>query len=295
MRVTNQATVDRMLSNIALSQRRLATAQEHMGTGLRINRPSDDPQGASRVMAGRTALELNGQYDRNIAVGLSDLSATEAALVRLTELLQRASELAVQGSNGTLTADGRSAIALEVGELLGEAITVGNTSHAGRYLFAGQQTSTTPFVPDSASYPTSVSYAGDSGLIEREISQGARVAVNVPGDDVLPDVFTALIQLRDDLVADDADAVGTDLGTLESTLNSVLQLRAEVGSKMRRVELSQARLEDERARLQTMIGDMEQTDLAEAIVLLQMQETAYQAALGAAGRTLGLSLLDFLR
>ena len=59
MRISDQAVVNRMLSQIALSQRRLSDVPERVGSGLRIRRPADDPYGASRVMAARSELERN--------------------------------------------------------------------------------------------------------------------------------------------------------------------------------------------------------------------------------------------
>ncbi len=294
MRISDQAVVNRMLSQIALSQRRLSEAQERVGSGLRVRRPADDPYGASRIMAARSELERNQQYDRSVAVALSDLAATEATLVQFTDVLGRASELAVQAATGSIGAAGRQAIALEVGQLLTAAITAGNSSQAGRYLFAGQLTDTTPFVPDDPNTPTIVNYVGDTGNIDREIAKGTRIAVNTTGNRVQP-LYAALIKFRDDLLADDSAALEVDIGTLETRLDSLLELRSEVGAKMQRVEMAQTQLENNEAQVRTLLAQIEQADLAEAIVQLQMHETAYQAALGAAGRTLGISLLEFLR
>jgi flagellar hook-associated protein 3 FlgL len=43
------------------------------------------------------------------------------------------------------------------------------------------------------------------------------------------------------------------------------------------------------------LSEIENVDIARAVVDLQMQEVAYQAALGATARVLQPSLLDFLR
>lgn len=284
-----------MLSQLSFTQRRLAQAQERVGSGLRISRPSDDPFSVSRIMASRTALERSRQYERSATMAISVMGATEAALTRLTALLQRASELSIQAASGSMSASGRTSIALEISQLLDEAIATGNTSHAGSYLFAGQMTDTAPYVPDIPANPTSVTYAGDTALIQREISAGTRIAVNITGDRVMPPLFATLIQLRDDLNANDASAVDASAGAVVSRLDEVLGLRSEIGAAMRRVELTQTRLQDDEIRLRTLMAELEQADLAETIVELQMQENAYQAALGAAGRTLSLTLLDFLR
>ncbi len=294
MRISDQTVVNRMLSQIALSQRRLSEAQERVGSGLRIRRPADDPYGTSRIMAARSELERNQQYDRNVAVALSDLAATEAALVRFADVLDRASELAIQASTDSVGAAGRQAIALEVEQLITAAITAGNSAQGGRYLFAGQLTDTAPFVPDDPNTPTVVNYVGDTGNIDREIAKGTRIAVNLTGNRVQA-LYAALIKFRDDLLADDGAALNLDVGALETQLDSLLELRSEVGAKMRRVETAQTQLDENKMQVRTLMAQIGQADLAEAIVELQMQETAYQAALGAAGRTLGISLLQFLR
>ena len=295
MRITNQVIVDRVLLQIAQTQRKLTETQSRIGSGLRVSRPSDDPYAASRIMAARTSLERTQQYDRNASMALSDLGATEAALTNLTGVLQRAAELAVQAANGTLSAAERSAIALEVGALVTQAITVGNTNHAGNYIFAGQKTDTVPYVPDIPNNPTTVTYNGDTGLIQREILEGTRLSVNITGDRVLPGVFAALISFRDDLLANDQVALDADGAALDTQLEAVLNLRGETGAKIRRTEMTQTHLQDDTARIRALLSQIEDADLTQTIVELQAHEVAYQAALGAASRTLGLNLLDFLR
>ena len=47
--------------------------------------------------------------------------------------------------------------------------------------------------------------------------------------------------------------------------------------------------------MKTQLSGIEDIDLAEVILELQMQEVAYKGALGAAGKVLQPTLLDFLR
>ena len=49
MRVTTQLLVDRSVRNINNQTNRLLTLQEQLATGLRVNRPSDDPIDARRA------------------------------------------------------------------------------------------------------------------------------------------------------------------------------------------------------------------------------------------------------
>src|SRR5438094_4012580 len=98
MRVSNNSITDRLLQQVQDSRRRLAEMQEQTGSGLKISKPSDDPTGSGRVMALSTQIDQNGQYQRNSDVALSDLTVNEASLSSLSDVLQRARELATQAA-----------------------------------------------------------------------------------------------------------------------------------------------------------------------------------------------------
>ena len=295
MRISSNMVTARVMDEIQNSRRRLFETQQQVSSGLRINRPADDPRGVRQLLLERTSLEQSGQYRRNIGVGASELESSESALVTVNDFMQRAIELSVQGANGTIGALERNEIALEVSELLKQAISVGNTQRAGRYIFSGLETRTAPFVPDDPNTPTLVTYAGDSGSTDREISRGVRVGTNITGNRGFPAVFQTLIQLRDNLLANNATAIGNDATALTSALDTIHELRSEIGSKVRRIESAEERLLDQEVLAHGVISNIEDADLAEGIVQLQLRETAYQAALGAAGRALNLSILEFLR
>lgn len=295
MRITSRTTIERALANIAQSQQRLADLQERLATGRRINRPSDDPAGTVRGLAIRTNMARDTQYVRSIDGGVSRMSATEAALDTLTTVVQRTRELAVTGTNATLDQAQRSNIAAEVGELLAEAIAIGNTNFGGQYLFAGHKTTTKPFTPVGTP-PTSVTYNGDSGVIERDISNGIRVQVNVPGDQVFSPTYQALIDLRTHLQTGDLTSIqNADLTALDGALETLLAQRGKLGATANRLEITRTRLESAGIADQTLLSEIEEGDLIETIVDLNAQENTYQAALAATARSVQSTLVQFLR
>lgn len=296
MRISHQSVAQRLMREIATGQEALFETQERLASGKAISKPSDDPFGLSRTLAARSDLDLGGQWQRNITVAMDDLGLGEALLGNLGDLLQRAQELAVQGANGALTGEARNQIGLEVSRLLTEAVAIGNSSFGGRYIFAGHQTNTPPFVEDVPGNPTVVNYVGDAGTIEREIGPGGeRIQVNIVGNGLFDGVYSTLIQLRDDLLADDQAAVNAASGAVSADFERVIEYRGDIGAKMRQAEVARNRLEDGELRLQSLIAGFEEADLAESLVDLQMRDTALNAALGAVARTLNTSLLDFLR
>lgn len=296
MRISHQSVAQRLLREISTGQEALFETQERLASGKAISKPSDDPFGLSRTLAARSDLDLGAQWQRNITVAEDDLGLSEALLTNLGDLLQRSQELATQGANGALTGDARAQIGLEISRLLTEAVAIGNSSFGGRYLFAGHQTGTPPFVEDVPGAATVVNYVGDTGVIEREIGPGGeRIQVNIVGDDLFSGIYSTLIQLRDDLNANDQAAVNLGSGAVSADLDRVIEARGDIGAKMRQAGVARNRLEDGELRLQSLIAGFEEADLAESLVDLQMRDTALNAALGAVARTLQTSLLDFLR
>lgn len=295
MRVTNTSLSMRLLSAIQTAQTRLSDTQERVSTGRRINRPSDDPFGTSRSIAAHASLDLVAQRQRTITLARSELASTESVLESLGSVITRTQELAVQADNSALDSGARRQIAAEVNQLLSEAITLGNTSYAGRRIFAGQQTETVPFVEDVPGLATVVTYQGDTGSIQREIGDSDQVPVNLRGDLIFMPLLQDLITFRDALNSNDLTGVAAASGNMSTRLDTVLQARGEIGARTRRLDLADTRLEDVMLQLQTSISSIEDADITREIVDMQTRETALQAALAATGRSLSTSLLDFLR
>ena len=295
LRITNAGTTSRLMEHLQTTQSRLAETQDRMGSGRRINKPSDDPFDNSRVMSMRTDLSLVAQRQRSIELAKSELGANEASLDGLGRVLARAQELAVQADSTTVDASGRQAIAAEVDRLLQEAVTIGNTSYAGRRIFGGYQTTTQPFAPDAPANATVVTFAGDAGAVTRDIGNGETIDVNLDGQAVFGGIFTSLIAFRDALTSNDRPGISAASTSLTTDADRVLQARGEIGARVRRVDMAGERLEGDQIDLQTQISLLEDADLTQEAVDLQMRDTALQAALSATAKSLTTSLLEFLR
>ncbi len=67
------------------------------------------------------------------------LGSTEDALLHAGDIIQRASDLAITGANGTNPEAALHAIADEVDQLLEQMIQIANSAQAGQYLFGGSK------------------------------------------------------------------------------------------------------------------------------------------------------------
>ena len=283
---------------------RVAKAQEQLTTGRVINRPSDDPAGATTAMRIRSSLADQKQYVRNADDAVGWLNQIDGTLSTMTDQVRRARDIALQGANsGSMGPDAREALATEIDQIRAGLVSSSNTQYLDRPVFGGLTAGSDAFtLADPADPSSAVVYTGvpSSTGVVRTVAAGAKVRVDVEG----PDVFgTAPDSVFDHLDGTRRRAAVRRCGGHErrrspgstptasgSPTCRPTSVRARSGSSARSSVASDSQLS-----LTSALSDVENTDLAKATVDLGLQEVAYQAALGATSRVLQPSLLDFLR
>ncbi|HOF40934.1 MAG TPA: flagellar hook-associated protein FlgL [Candidatus Hydrogenedentes bacterium] len=301
MRVTTQLLVDRSIRNINNQSNRLLTLQEQLATGLRVNRPSDDPIDARRAVSIRALLGKNEQYLANISMVSSPVAETNTSIETILSSFNRAWELALRGANGTNAQNQLDALALEINQLLEGIFSTANHETNGRYLFGGTRTTTPPYeaTRNAEGEITAVHFAGNAEAIHVAISDVLDLQYNEIGLDVFSknqDIFQTLLAVRDNLRAGDTSALGAvRLDEMETVRDQLTSALARVGSIQNRLDRSSEELEQFAFQLQTQLSDAIDADYADVITRLQAQTNAFQAALSAAARAIMPSLLDYVR
>jgi len=92
-----------------------------------------------------------------------------------------------------------------------------------------------------------------------------------------------------------ADDISKMIKPLQDAQNHLLTKTAEIGGRVRRLELLEARYEQDAINYEQMRSDAEDADMAEVIMKLKMAEAVHQAALSAGARVIQPTLMDFLR
>ncbi len=291
MRIGNQQIVDLTQYQINQAYESMAQAQTVLSTGKRINSPSDDPVGSAQAIELQGQLAESNQFSSTATDTLSWLQTTDTALTSISTALTQARSIAVQGANGTLTPDEQQALAANVTQLLQQAVQSANSTYNGRYVLSGYRTNTQPFVQSG----NTVTYQGDNGVIQREISPGQYMQINTPGSQALPAVFSSLTQLVTDLNAGNTSAVSADIGTIDSAQNGLLLAQATVGAGVNRITAEQSTLQSTQTTLTGQISNLVNADMAQAAIDFSTRQATYQAALNAAAKVIQPSLLDFLK
>lgn len=294
-----------LLRNVNNNLNRMDTNQNVVSTGKKINRPSDDPVGITYALRYRSELSINEQYQKNIDSAKSVVDHTDTTLSQLTDILQRATELTVQGVNGTNPQSALNAIAQEMSQIYEQAVTIGNDTFNGKSIFNGQFTDKLPYTKAGAP-----SEQTDTQKIVYQFAAGVTIPINVTGDEVFgtanpappatattPDnLFTVLRGLQQAFTAPANQANAKILmGQLSSRLDKVLDVRAEVGARANRIDLMESRMKDLNQNITALDAKTEDADMAETITNLKQDENVYQASLSVGSKIIQTSLLDYLR
>ncbi|MCS6927183.1 MAG: hypothetical protein NZ578_14935, partial [Candidatus Binatia bacterium] len=114
----------RNLNQVQISLERTV---QRLSTGLRINSAADDAAGLA--ISERLTAQIRGlnQAARNANDGISVLQTADGSLQEVSNLLQRARELAVQSANDATSASDRQSLNAEVSQVLAELDRLANT------------------------------------------------------------------------------------------------------------------------------------------------------------------------
>jgi len=293
MRITTEQMVRNTQLRLQGRLGRYEQAQSQLATGRKAIKPSDDPAGTARSLALRAGERSREQETRNAADAQSRLQITDAQLGAVSDRLQRVNELAITGASTRSGAE-REAIRSELLAIREELRGVANSRHRGQPLFAGLADPGEVIAADGT-------YQGDAGVIERRVGEGEVVRANVTATEVFgphsggPNVFTVLDQMAARLSAGDTAGVAASLGDLEAARTTLGRAQAVVGANANRVESAQQRTTDALLNLRTERAEVEDVDMAEALMELQTQQVAYEATLSAMAKALPQSLVNFLR
>lgn len=163
----------------------LGRLQEMIASGARLRRVSDAPADAFRLLGLRDDSRSMKTCQENLA-GVSDLLTVAWSVIgEMLGSLARVRELVTQGVSGTYSSENRQSIAIEINSLLEQMLWMANTNHSGRYLFAGSNTDSAPYVAEhEGGNIASVTYVGSRQAVEVPVAPGVDYAATLVGDEI---------------------------------------------------------------------------------------------------------------
>lgn len=307
MKISTGLYFDRATQQLGNVQSNLTKVQEQLATGLQIVKPSDEPDKASLITRLEGELSRQASYQDTLKAVNVRLTASETALKNTSDVMYRIKELAVQAANDTVGAQDRQSIALEMGNLREQILSLANSQDSnGNYLFSGSRSGSPAFSQDATGR---VNYQGDQARMQVNVGDNRRMNLNMPGSDA----FTRLVrddgkgnktgvdffQSLDDLVnavnSSDRTAIQRGVGEVDGLQNGISEGLGQIGADLTVVDLQNNVLDEVIMRLKTTRSDVEDLDYTEAITRMNKDQLALQAAQSGFSKISQLSLFNYIK
>jgi flagellar hook-associated protein 3 FlgL len=304
MRVTNTMMTNSILRYLSAQNEALFERQNVIASQRRINKPSDDPLGITKIMDHRTTIATVEQYQKNIERGKTRLDITELTLDLVDDLLQVVRGIAQDQSDGT--SQSRQLLAEEVKNLFDQILDLANYEFNNNYMFAGHQTDTAPFSRDDSLLTTfdkyTVTYNGDDGDMQIVVAENTVINIDADGRPIFQNaangginVFDVMRDLIVGLENDDQAAISAQSELLDQSRKQINTVRGASAPIMYQLETTENHWENYKPKIEELLSKVQDADITEAVVELKNIELAYQTTIATAARIIQPGLIDFLK
>ena len=254
---------------------------QELSSGLRVTSIGDDPVAAAQNVQLLNSIQQDDSFTQTTSLTQGMLQVADSALGGVVTQLNQVVSLATQANNGTLNASDLKSISNQIAGVRDEVLSLANTSYQGQYIFAGSQTTTTPFTLDSTTTPATVTYNGDSDVSMLESPNGQAIQLNVPGNQIFTSATANVLGTLNNLVADYASgSTGNgvaDTEALTNALNFVGQQRVTIDNSITRLNDASGAATEEATQLTAAQTNLMQADVASVSTQLSLSESQQSA------------------
>jgi len=286
MRVTENMRYASVANNLSSLSSRQAKAAQEAQTGVRVNAPSDDPIAAAELARLSASQSQISARQNTITSVRGDAELAESQLQQASDLMARAKELAVQGANGSLGADERTAMAKQIQDIKAQLVGVANTKGAAGYIFAGSHNQNQPFDDNGV-------FSGNDLDHLVDIGNSTPTAVNASGAKAFTaaggrNVFADLDTLATALANNDQAGVSGTLTDLDTSRAQITNEQAQMGAVINRLDASNSVLSAAKLSTQKSSTEVGGVDPAATYSNLSQLNNALQQSISVAKSILDL-------
>ncbi|GLG02743.1 flagellar hook-filament junction protein FlgL [Alicyclobacillus hesperidum subsp. aegles] len=304
MRVTPWMEQQQFLYNITNIDTAMQNTQEQLSTGKTLNKASDNPLAVSEDMNLASEVQETSGYLSTISTGLTWMNNTSTALQGIISQLQEVQSDVVQALNSTnMSAGGQQGLADTVGQLIQGIYQTADQRQGNNYIFGGQASQTQPstYLKKTPSDSPAAVPSGAASEINYQIASGVSVSISVTASDIFltapgssPNLQDTLNSIQADLSSGNHANLQQDLNDLNANLTHVINLNADLGSRIQRFTTAQNQLQQYSTNLTNEKGGIEGADMAQVITQFTTDQTVYTAALQMGAQILLPSLVNYL-
>ena len=213
MRVSDRSLINEYLSNMNRTKVDLSSLQDKITTGKSINKPSDNPLGASRMMRLSSQMGNVSTYRANIDQADSTINETISSMTGIQTEIQKVMTDLTSVNNPTLGKN-VSSFSKKINTSLNQILDLANSAFNGQYLFGGTDLSTKPFTVNASGDTVDINSKAVGGERKIRISKNIDQKINITGKELFQSVLTQSGTL------DSSVSVGTTTSTNKKVYDS---------------------------------------------------------------------------
>jgi flagellar hook-associated protein 3 FlgL len=176
---------DNLSYALNLHTQAIAKLQEEGATGNRVNRGSDSPSDAYRILGLNTQSDALESYKDNVSNLTSTFQISSTVIESMASQLSSTQTVLAQIVGGIYDEEGQKRIADKINNTLEQLVSQANTQQASQYLFGGNNTGTAPYaVQRENGKIVSVTYQGSKDARRVDVAPGLDMESTLVGDDV---------------------------------------------------------------------------------------------------------------
>jgi flagellar hook-associated protein 3 FlgL len=290
MRVPDSMRYNNAIRYMNESKAKMDQLAEKATTYKNFQKSSDDPSLVSSALVLRSSVVASNGYISTGENSQAWMENNETSFGLMNDLIEQANTIMLKGVSDTVGATERADdYAVQITQLLNQAISIANTSYNDNYLFSGTQVKTKPFALSADG--TTVTYSGDTASMKRDLAPGVTVSINTDGQAAFTPFFNALILAKHGLETNNATEMNTALADVSSSLTSMNTSRTNNAAILRQIKTNNEHLTTTQNELKALLSIKEDANMAEAISMFNLQQTTYQTVLDICSRSISASNL----
>ncbi len=302
MKIADRIYLDALQRGLMNVSQQIYRRNIQLTSNKQLVRPSDDPPTAALILRFHADVRCFADRLEAVRAGVDHAQSVDRVLGAVAGCLQRARNLALQCRASGMPDAGRQALANEIEGIIEHLADEANSTLAGRYLLGGTRDDRPPIQLDEVSgryvyvgndelpkvpvAPQRMAPAGIAGCVVFNFPDGSG---GRPVPDVEADVFTVLQQAVAALRQGDDEGLVEAINSLEALHENVVEQRGILGGYVLRLRAAGQAAEDGQQHVKMILGNIEEVDVAQAVVEMKRLEVTYQAALFAIGKITSLT------
>lgn len=310
MRITNSSMITNHMFDTQQTLERMDTLNRQLDTSKQINRVSDDPHKAIKIMNLNNELKFTEKYNQNVEETVGWMNNTDSTLQEVGDLLGEIKTNILKVGNGTYNDEEIKAIHAEMNEKIKELGECLNSSHGGRHMFSGTAVGEVPMVMEEKDgvVTLKVNSAVNDKDLKAELSDGITVDYNVSAKEIFEkdgknylDQINNLSKLMNDISngkdveANKKELLGTVKGDIDGLFNHTIDTRTTFGVRVNTAEKIKDFNDENILNMKAVLSSEQDVNHVKKFIELKSAELVYNASVQVGAKLIQPTVLDYLR